>query len=50
MTAFKKKKPGVQIKTQFSGWDGYREKLATQTAESPPPDAGDPGGTLARGR
>ncbi|MFG1689134.1 ABC transporter substrate-binding protein [Nonomuraea sp. NPDC049269] len=36
--AFKKKKPGVQIKTQFSGWDGYWEKLATQTAGGNAPD------------
>ncbi|MFC4013764.1 ABC transporter substrate-binding protein [Nonomuraea purpurea] len=36
--AFKKKKPGIQIKTQFSGWDGYWEKLATQTAGGNAPD------------
>ncbi|MEV0612791.1 extracellular solute-binding protein [Nonomuraea sp. NPDC050404] len=36
--AFKKKKPGVVIKTQFSGWDGYWEKLATQTAGGNAPD------------
>jgi multiple sugar transport system substrate-binding protein len=29
---------GVKIRAQFSGWDGYWEKLATQTAGGQPPD------------
>lgn len=28
----------VKIRSQFSGWDGYWEKLATQTAGGQPPD------------
>ncbi|MEV6159828.1 extracellular solute-binding protein [Nonomuraea sp. NPDC052129] len=38
LAAFRKKRPGVQVRTQFSGWDGYWEKLATQTAGGNAPD------------
>lgn len=38
LAAYKKKQPEVTVRTQFSGWDGYWEKLATQTAGNNAPD------------
>jgi multiple sugar transport system substrate-binding protein len=38
LTAFHKRHSNIQVRTQFSGWDGYWEKLATQTAGGNPPD------------
>jgi len=35
---FEKENPGVKIKPEFSGWDGYWEKLATQVAGNRMPD------------
>jgi multiple sugar transport system substrate-binding protein len=38
LTAFGKRFPKIKIGTQFSGWAGYWEKLATQVAGGNPPD------------
>jgi multiple sugar transport system substrate-binding protein len=38
LAAFHKGHPNIQVRTQFSGWDGYWEKLATETAGGNPPD------------
>jgi multiple sugar transport system substrate-binding protein len=38
LAAFHKEHPHIQVRTQFSGWDGYWEKLATQTAGGNLPD------------
>jgi multiple sugar transport system substrate-binding protein len=38
LTAFSKRHPNIKVSTQFSGWDGYWEKLATETAGGNPPD------------
>jgi multiple sugar transport system substrate-binding protein len=38
LTAFGKHHPDIKVNTEFSGWDGYWEKLATQTAGGNPPD------------
>jgi multiple sugar transport system substrate-binding protein len=38
LTEFGKKHPNITVRTQFSGWDGYWEKLATETAGGNPPD------------
>jgi multiple sugar transport system substrate-binding protein len=38
LTEFHKRHSDIQVRTQFSGWDGYWEKLATQTAGGNPPD------------
>lgn len=38
LRAFQKEHPGIKVTTQFSGWDGYWEKLATQTAGGNAPD------------
>jgi multiple sugar transport system substrate-binding protein len=38
LTAFGKQHPDIKVNTEFSGWDGYWEKLATQTAGGNPPD------------
>jgi len=38
LDAFTKRHADIKVTTQFSGWDGYWEKLATQTAGGNPPD------------
>jgi multiple sugar transport system substrate-binding protein len=38
LAEFRKKHPNITVRTQFSGWDGYWEKLATETAGGNPPD------------
>lgn len=38
LAVFHKKHPNIDVRTQFSGWDGYWAKLATETAGGNPPD------------
>jgi multiple sugar transport system substrate-binding protein len=38
LAAFGKRHPDIKINPQFSGWSGYWDKLATQTAGGNPPD------------
>jgi multiple sugar transport system substrate-binding protein len=38
LDAYTKRNATIKVTTQFSGWDGYWEKLATQTAGGNPPD------------
>src|SRR5262249_8694920 len=38
LAAFSRRYPNIKVNAQFSGWDGYWEKLATQTAGGNPPD------------
>jgi multiple sugar transport system substrate-binding protein len=38
LAAFGKRHPDIKINTQFSGWGGYWDKLATRTAGGNPPD------------
>jgi multiple sugar transport system substrate-binding protein len=38
LAEFHKGHPNILVRTQFSGWDGYWEKLATETAGGNPPD------------
>jgi multiple sugar transport system substrate-binding protein len=38
ITAYQKAHSNVTVRPQFSGWDGYWEKLATQVAGGQPPD------------
>lgn len=35
---FEEKHPGITIKPEYSGWDGYFDKLTTQVAGSNAPD------------
>ncbi|GBF71884.1 hypothetical protein PA598K_00097 [Paenibacillus sp. 598K] len=35
---FESKHPGIKIKAEYSGWDGYFDKLSTQVAGSNAPD------------
>ncbi|WP_159881813.1 ABC transporter substrate-binding protein [Paenibacillus puerhi] len=35
---FEQKHPGIKIKAEYSGWDGYFDKLSTQVAGSNAPD------------
>lgn len=35
---FEEKNPGIRIKPEYSGWDGYFDKLSTQVAGSNAPD------------
>lgn len=35
---FEEKHPGITIKPEYSGWDGYMDKLTTQVAGSNAPD------------
>jgi multiple sugar transport system substrate-binding protein len=38
LEAFGKRRPDIKVNTQFSGWNGYWDKLATQMAGGNPPD------------
>jgi pectin-derived oligosaccharide transport system substrate-binding protein len=38
LAVFGKRHPDIKVSTEFSGWDGYWDKLATQTAGGNPPD------------
>src|ERR1044072_5631626 len=35
---FEKKHPGIEVQTSFSGYDAYKQKLATQAAGGDAPD------------